>query len=401
MDALISAQAGTALLIDGANLTSIHANAPERAIPRRAEEVHLLFGEGFDLQVLEGISRDQVVHQLAREADSAEALQLSLILLDSELPGEIRSEAAEELDGLLAEKECREGLERVLYAHPFPAGADPSGAMAHSEGHALRVQDLLHQLIALQPSIADVLRAWTSLPDALFVNSTERRHLQTILVREGLFWELVLVRCARISIETFLVDALLKLPQYSEEIRAWAAPFHQDDRDYKQHKQHTTLEETKRFANLLREQSRSSKRQTLFNHVETEKASLARNWIDYYASRATKASATIPALTRNYLSPVTMVFNIGRIYRGENFTFADATAVAGAAGIVDSINPLSAGPPVVAAVLGIPSPLLILGWAIKAALAVGGRFPNENVVIKKQGEVIIKLFEHLEVFEKP
>jgi hypothetical protein len=194
MEALISAQAGTALLIDGANLTSIHANAPERAIPRRAEEAHLLFGEGFDLQVLESVSRDQVVHQLAREADSAEALQLFLILLDSELPGEIRSEAAEELDGLLAERECREGLERILYAHPFPSDADVSGALTHSEGRTTRVQDLLRQLIDLQPAIAEIRHAWTVLPDTLFANSTERQRFQAALVREGLFRELELVR---------------------------------------------------------------------------------------------------------------------------------------------------------------------------------------------------------------
>jgi hypothetical protein len=148
MDALISAQAGTALLIQGSDLASIHVDSPDRAIPRRAEEAHLLFGEALDLQILEGVDRDQVVRRLTHEVGVAEALQLSLILLDPELSEEVRSEAAEDLDGLLPEKECREGLERVLFAHPLPSTADLSGALAHS-GPASRVQDLLRQLADL------------------------------------------------------------------------------------------------------------------------------------------------------------------------------------------------------------------------------------------------------------
>lgn len=208
MDALISAQAGTALLIQGSDLASIHADSPDEAIPRRAEEAHLLFGEAQDLQVFEGVDRDQVVRRLRREVDSTEALQLSLILLDPELPGEIRSEAAEELDGLLAEKECREGLERVLFAHPLPQAADLPGALAHSEEES-RVQGLLRHLEDLQPSIAEVHRAWIVVPDSLFQSPADRRRSQAALVREGLFRELVLVRRAGTSIESFLLSSLL------------------------------------------------------------------------------------------------------------------------------------------------------------------------------------------------
>jgi hypothetical protein len=208
MDALISAQAGTALLIQGSDLTSLHVDSPDLAIPRRPEEVHLLFGEALDLQVLEGVDRDQVVRWLTREVNSTEALQLSLILLDPELSVEVRSEAAEELDGLLAEGEPREGLERVLFAHPLPQDADLSGALAHSE-QAPRVHDLLSQLADLQPLIAEVHRAWIVLPDSLFESPADRRRFQAALVREGLFRDLVQVRRAGTSIEAFLITALL------------------------------------------------------------------------------------------------------------------------------------------------------------------------------------------------
>jgi hypothetical protein len=229
MDALISAQAGTALLIEGTKLASIHTHAPEQVIPRRAEEIHLLFGEGLDLQVLEGVDRDQVVRRLALEANSAEALQLSLILLDPEMSEEVRTEAAEELDGLLVEEECREGLERVLYAQPFPSEADPLGALAHSEAHSPRVQEFLRQLVDLQPSIAEVRSAWASLPDTLFVNSVERQRFQAALVRVGLFREFVLTHRAGRSIEAFalLSPDLRMFHGYRSVVQAWAAPFRQ------------------------------------------------------------------------------------------------------------------------------------------------------------------------------
>lgn len=208
MDALISAQASIALLIEGSNLASIHAGSPEGTIPRSAEEAHLLFGDAQDLQVLEGVDRDQVVRRLTLEADSAEALQLCLILLDAELSSEIRSEAAEDLDALLAEGECREGLERILFAHPLPQEADLPGALAYSE-QAARVQDFLGQLGDLQPSIIEVHRVWIGVPDSLFENSADRRYFQAVLVREGLFRGLSLVYRAGTPVEDLLLTARL------------------------------------------------------------------------------------------------------------------------------------------------------------------------------------------------
>ncbi|HEX3554989.1 MAG TPA: hypothetical protein VIA62_17325 [Thermoanaerobaculia bacterium] len=184
-----------------------------------------------DLQVLEAVDRDEVVRRLTVEVDSAEALQLSLILLDSELSREIRSEAAEDLDGLLADEECREGLERILFARPLPQEADLSGALVHSE-QATRVQDLLSQLTDLQPSIVEVHRAWIVVPDSLFESPADRRRFQAALVRQGLFRELVLARRAGISVESFLsttipYSALKKfIQEYQPVMEALIAPSH-------------------------------------------------------------------------------------------------------------------------------------------------------------------------------
>src|SRR5690349_10055581 len=101
MDALLSAWAGTAVLIDGPALFSIHAGSGGETIPCRAEELHLIFGEGRDIQVLTNVTRDEVARRLEEEVDAAEALQLALILLDPEASVDIRQEAAIELEDYL------------------------------------------------------------------------------------------------------------------------------------------------------------------------------------------------------------------------------------------------------------------------------------------------------------
>jgi len=235
MDALISAQAGTALLIQGSDLASIHAGAPEQAIPRRVEEVHLLFGEAADLEVLESVDRDEFVRRLTREVAATEALQLFLILLDTDMPEEIRREAAEELDSALADSECREAVKRVLYAHPLPATAELPSALAYAEGPAPRVQNLLRQLGDLQPAIAEVRRAWFAIPDALFASPGDRQRFQAALVRASLFREFVLDVRAGISVESFLATALLNpvlrmFQGYQLVMQVWAAPFRRRER---------------------------------------------------------------------------------------------------------------------------------------------------------------------------
>ncbi|HZF11442.1 MAG TPA: hypothetical protein VFE33_21840 [Thermoanaerobaculia bacterium] len=232
MDALISARTGTALLVEGADLISIHAGAPDKGIPRYAEEVPRLFGEALDLQVLRGVDRAQVVRRLQQEADSAEALQLSLILLDPKLSGEIRGEAAEELESALGEEGRIEGLERVLYAHPLPSTADLPGALARAAGHAPRVQNLLLHLTAFQPLIEEVRHAWIDIPDALFASTAERRRFQAALVREGHFRELVLAVRTGSTVESFLAAALLHpvlrtFQSCRSVLQAWVTPFRQ------------------------------------------------------------------------------------------------------------------------------------------------------------------------------
>lgn len=232
MDALLSAPAGVALLIDGHELSSIHVGFPGRRVPRRPEEVHLLFGERSELQLIQNVDLDEISRRLEQEVDAAEALQLALILLDPEASDDIRQEAAVELEDYLGRGDCRERLERVLYAHLLPGDGDLDGALAHSDGHAPKAHLLIRDFASLQPEIDEVRRAWLAVPDSLFESETDRRRFQAAAVREGLFRGFVLARREGKPVDPLLVSALLKLAirdvqGYRNILLAWAAPFKQ------------------------------------------------------------------------------------------------------------------------------------------------------------------------------
>lgn len=228
MDALLSAPAGVAILIEGSEYSSIHAAAPLRRITRRAEEIHLILGEASELQLLENVDFGYVVRQLEQETDATKALQLTLILLDSELPEAVRSKAADELNEILVRDGRGELLERVLYAHPLPPDADLSGALGLAHGRASNVHELLRNLEILQPAIQETRRAWDEIPDELFEGAAGRRRLQAAAVRTGLYKNLALAHLDGTAIDSSVDAALLNptihaVEGHRQAIIAWVA----------------------------------------------------------------------------------------------------------------------------------------------------------------------------------
>jgi RNA polymerase sigma factor (sigma-70 family) len=220
MDALISARAGIAVLIEDQGLALLQAGSLGEAIPCQAEELHLLFGEALDLQILEGMNRNEIVQRLDREAAGQDALQVALILLDPELPGEIRYEAAKDLNLLLVKAEIREALESILFAYPLPAEADLLGALAHAHRQGW-ARGLLVRLQHLQPFIEKAHHAWLSIPDRLFASSSERDSLRAMLIRGGNFRTLAVTLRENAPTAPLLAEALRLHPIYGEVIRAW------------------------------------------------------------------------------------------------------------------------------------------------------------------------------------
>ena len=226
MEALISGRAGIALVVDDGQLASIHADEPDKTVPRRPSEFRYLGGEARDFVVFEDVERDEIVGRLLLEQDRATALQLVLIAQDPELSDDIRREAVDELEGLLQDGEVGAYVENVLYSHPLPEGMDLAGAM--NQARMARAHDL-HTLLELfwthQDEIREVREAWESIPLSDFAGEDE--HWRATVVREGLFRDLARRRAARGSVTQVFTaartrSAIRSLPNHGVVLRRWS-----------------------------------------------------------------------------------------------------------------------------------------------------------------------------------
>ncbi len=73
MNALVSGQAGLALVIDGDRLASIHAADPEVMVDRQPRELRFLIGEGRGFVPLENVSREEISRQVSLAQDREES----------------------------------------------------------------------------------------------------------------------------------------------------------------------------------------------------------------------------------------------------------------------------------------------------------------------------------------
>ncbi len=114
------------------------------------------------------------------------------------------------------------------------------------------------------------------------------------------------------------------------------------------------------------------------------KAERARVWVDGFAigGAALVAAAVVPGATSAALIVIegTMCLQIGKIYKGDDYTMGEAVATAGVVGLAAVVGKIAA----LEALNLIP----LAGWAIKAPVA--------GAVIKGLGEAIIYHFERAE-----
>ncbi|MGI8656178.1 MAG: tetratricopeptide repeat protein [Pyrinomonadaceae bacterium] len=234
MDAVISGQAGKALLLNGNSLLSFDMSDPATLVPRQQADVRFLFGEAGDLRILENTTHEAVTRELRRACDCDDALDLTLISFDPELPAEIRREAIEELEALLADGYVGEHLEYILYGRPLPASADLAGALNHcGETNAAKTQAMLRRLTGRQVEVREVSAAWDAIAADMFGGYEERAEFQRVAVREGLFRALVMAREAQAT-STFLINAglnasIIVLKNHRQVLQQWIAPFRQSN----------------------------------------------------------------------------------------------------------------------------------------------------------------------------
>lgn len=226
MEAVISGQAGVALLLDGEALFSMHKSRPGALVRRRSGDSRWLLGEAKDLEFLEGVSPDQVSHHLEQASARADALHLALILLDGSLAHDTRRSAAEELEELLGDPGmAADWVERVLYSHPLPRSADPAGARAACTGRTRHVRAFLGRLESHQGGISEVHHAWERIPLPVFGTGEERSRALSVAVREGFFRDLVTARAAGKPAEGLLARAqTARMARDARQVlRAWVA----------------------------------------------------------------------------------------------------------------------------------------------------------------------------------
>jgi tetratricopeptide (TPR) repeat protein len=189
-----------------------------------------LFGEAADLRTIENTTIESVERELRMDCHFTWALDLALISLDAEIEDDIRSDALEDLEQLLAESATRQRLENVLYSKPLPEDADLKGALDHCDPQALSIVfGFLKRLEERQPSILSVHHAWEIIPTRTFGGQENRETFEHVAVKEGLFHSLATLDTVA-SISSFqlkagLTPSIQRLPNHRQVLLAWTAPF--------------------------------------------------------------------------------------------------------------------------------------------------------------------------------
>jgi uncharacterized protein (DUF697 family) len=116
-----------------------------------------------------------------------------------------------------------------------------------------------------------------------------------------------------------------------------------------------------------------------------EKKERARKWVNGYAATGTAiaVAAIVPGTTTAALCMLeqTMCYQIGKIYKGDDYKLSDAIQVAGLIGFVGLLAKAAA----LEALNFVP----FAGWAAKGAIA--------GSIIKSMGELVIKHYEDEEL----
>jgi hypothetical protein len=196
-------------------------------VPRSPHEFPFLFGEGTDLEFIENVERDEVIRKLTAAVDKDTAPYLALMVLDGELPEDIRREAATEFGWFLAETQAGEHVQAVLYGRPLPASADLPGALDCCRNTGGRkVRDFFERLHNHQPEIDKVFKAFQGLPANLFGSEQARTTVHDTFAKAALCRDLVL----RSAVGMFLVNAfrnpeVSKITNHRAILKQWVADF--------------------------------------------------------------------------------------------------------------------------------------------------------------------------------
>jgi tetratricopeptide (TPR) repeat protein len=185
--ALISGQAGVAVIIDGDEVVSVDVESRQR-VARSQQDWPWLLNDADDICQLEETSEAQAIAELDIAWRKDRSLHLALILLDRETEHQTRAQCLDLLEQFLTDGAISKHVLYRLHVAPFPANADVRQAIAIAKKRrCAKVNSILQQTQEAQPCIARSRQAWDLLPPDIFGSSAAKESFGFRAVESGLF----------------------------------------------------------------------------------------------------------------------------------------------------------------------------------------------------------------------
>jgi tetratricopeptide (TPR) repeat protein len=251
MRALVSGQAGLAVLIEKDHVYSVHVAAPG-SVPRSAADVPYLLADANDVVEIPDATPQTAAVALDLSWRQDRALHLILILLDREADDDTRRIAVECLEEFACDPTVADFVCNRLYSGPLPDSADMVGALLLAESmDAKRLNKLLEDLGEFQPEIRRRREEWDALQPELFGGPQAKLEFGYIVVASGALRRLV--QSAPEQVNSVLVDALAdprfqRLMRSREVLTSWIKTVRtkrgpirtseKDDEDERDHSRH-------------------------------------------------------------------------------------------------------------------------------------------------------------------
>ncbi len=217
MRALVSGQAGLAVLIEKDHVYSVHVAAPG-SVPRSAADVPYLLADANDVVEIPDATPQTAAVALDLSWRQDRALHLILILLDREADDDTRRIAVECLEEFACDPTVADFVCNRLYSGPLPDSADMVGALLLAESmDAKRLNKLLEDLGEFQPEIRRRREEWDALQPELFGGPQAKLEFGYIVVASGALRRLV--QSAPEQVNSVLVDALAD-PRFQRLMRS-------------------------------------------------------------------------------------------------------------------------------------------------------------------------------------
>lgn len=229
MEALISGQAGVAVLIQGDTATSFTIDEPDVLVDISTSSVPYMFSEVTDLVEVREISREKAFAELKAAWSKDRILQLTLLLLSAEDTEAVRTLAAECVGDFLASAELKDFLLNRLFMAPMPTtGGMVDAIRLASKANLKHVVDTLNHVERHQAEITRCRQAWDSIPSDAFADNETRKHFEYVAVTSGAFRRFAETANERKKFDSALVQALQelhKLPNSRTVLVNWTKSF--------------------------------------------------------------------------------------------------------------------------------------------------------------------------------